>query len=427
MEHTTNLFIRKACKLNILIVSPFFPLPLKSGGHTRLFNIIKRLSSRHIVDLISPITEKEKYCISELKEFCRNIISVDIDGIDVKNRRIIGGRNNLRRSFFRIGRLVKGVPLEVSGFYFFELHDKLKELLSVYHYDIIQVELSRMAQYFNKSFYKNNPSLKILVDYDLSFIPHLRRYQCEKTPFAKLIRYIDYRMNRSYALSTWRLFDRFVVMSEVDRNKALEFLPDLSIHVVPNGVDLSYFRLSPREGEENRLLFLGGIRHFANVDALFYFLREIFPRVKELVKDITLMVIGEGWESYSNQMAHDNSIKFTGFVEDIRPYVTTSSVLIAPIRIGGGTRLKILEAFAMGVPVVSTSIGSEGIHVERGHHLLLADSPEEFATEIGEIFSNRELWNKLKENAYRLVEKNYSWDKLTSKMENVYEGITGAQ
>ncbi len=378
------------------------------------------------MDLISPITEKEKYCISELKAFCRNIISVDIDGIHVKKQRIIVGRNNLHRLFFRIGRLISGIPLEVSAFYFPEMGEKLKVLLDSNHYDIIQVELSRMAQYFDKSFYKDNPSLKILVDYDLSFIPHLRRYQCEKTLFSKLIRYIDYRMNRSYALRTWRLFDKFVVMSEVDKKKALEFLPDLSIHVVPNGVDLSYFRPFPREGGENRLLFLGGIGHFANVDALFYFLKEIFPRVKELVKDITLMVIGEGWESYSNQMAHDKSIKFTGFVEDIRPYVSTSSVLIAPIRIGGGTRLKILEAFAMGVPVVSTSIGCEGIPVERGYHLLLADSPEEFAMAIGEIFSNRDLWNRLKENAYRLVEQNYSWDQLALKMENVYEGFTGA-
>jgi glycosyltransferase involved in cell wall biosynthesis len=412
--------------MNILIVSPFFALPLKSGGHTRLFNMIKHISSHHEVDFLSPITDQERDYIPELKGYCRQIFPVSVrNSCDPGH---VSGKYDLFRLCSKLGGLLRGIPREVSGFYYLELHKKLNALLKLYRYDIVQVEFTRMAQYFNKSFYEHHPSIKILVDYDMAFIPFQRRWECEKNIFFKIIRYIDYRMNKSYALRMWKLFDSFIVMSEVDRKRTLDHLPYLPVHVVPNGVDLSTYKPLPGTGNGKKcreLLFIGGALHFPNVDALSFFTEEVYPLIHNSIKDISLTVIGSGWESYSKHLSHIPSIRFAGFVKDIRTYASGSMILVAPIRIGGGTRLKILEAMAMGIPVVSTSVGCEGITVEDGRDILIADTPEKFMSRINQIISSADLRQHLTENAYKLVKETYGWDKLAMKMEKIYDDLTG--
>lgn len=405
-------------RVNILIISPFFPLPLESGGHTRLFNLIKHLSRRHTVDLVSYITGKQHACITQLDEFCRNIVCVRVDEL-VRNHRTIIGSNDFRRLWLRFRMLVRGIPPEASAFYFAEMRNTLNDILASNDYDIVQVEYPRMALHLGRSFYENPRILKVLVDYDLSFIAHLRRYQNEKSLFSKIARYMDYKLNRSFALATWKLFDHLITMSQVDCDKVREMLPELSVHVVPNCVDLDYFRPIPREATEMRLLLLGGTGHFPNIDAFSYFTKEIYPRVTASQKNIKLSVIGAGWE-HIRETCNDPSITFAGFVEDIRSFITGSVVLLVPIRIGGGTRLKILEAMAMGIPVVSTSVGCEGIAVEHGIHLLLADKPEDFAQRIIDLHSDPELCRRLTDNARELVTQGYGWEAAALRMEKVY-------
>lgn len=404
--------------MNVLIVSPFFPLPLESGGHTRLFNLTKHLSRRHTVDLVSYIAGSQTECITQLEEFCRNVVCVNVDDL-VGNRKNIIGSNNFRRLLLRFGLLLRAVPLEASAFYFAKMRNKLNDILASNDYDVVQVEYPRMALHFGRSFYENHRALKVIVDYDLSFIPHLRRYQNERSLFPRIARYVDYKLNRSFALATWKLFDHLVTMSQVDREKVHEMLPELSIQVVPNCVDVDYFRPIPREATEMRLILLGGTGHFPNVDAFSYFTKEIYPRVKASQKDVKLTVIGAGWEQISEK-CDDPSITFAGFVEDIRSFITGSAVLLVPIRIGGGTRLKILEAMAMGIPVISTSVGCEGIAAEHGIHVLLADTPEDFAQKIVDLNSDAELCRTLMENARELVTQRYGWEAAALRMEKVY-------
>jgi glycosyltransferase involved in cell wall biosynthesis len=406
--------------MDILIISPFFPLPIKSGGHTRVFNLIKHLSSRHNIDLLSLIREDEKRCIPDLMDLCRDIVTVNVDEcIGARSGCTIRG-NDLRRIVVRLLSLMKGTPLDVSGFYFQEMQGKLDAILKSRHYNVVQVELTRMAQYLHSSFYDRYPACKVIVDYDLDFVPLQRRYNCTRRPISKFIRYIDYRLHRFYALTTWPSFDRLVVMSQIDEKKVLDLLPRISTYVVPNGVDLNYFTPIPRNGGDNNLLFIGGTDHYPNIDALTYFLTHIFSGLKAQMSNLILTVIGSGWEKYEAQLHGDEAVRFTGYVEDIRPYASGQCIMIAPIRIGGGTRLKILEAMAMGVPVVSTSVGCEGIKAESGKHLMVADTPEEFVNAVVDIYLDEPLCHGLIENAYTLVRENYGWDKLALEMESVY-------
>lgn len=408
-------------KRRILILAPIFPLPLRSGGHTRLFNMIKHLGVGNEIDFISPVTGEEHKYIGQLQKYCRAVVGINIDNYLLGGKRGLFRGNRIGRILWRLGRLAAGVPLEVSAFYYRALERRLSELLAEGDYDVVQVEYPRMGQYFSRRFLKDNGVLKIMVDYDLTFMPHWRRYQCEKRPLARLVRYIDYRMNRSYALKAWGSFDKLVVMSEVDRAKVEKFLPGHCVEVVPNGVDLECFGPMKKEGEPKRLVFLGGAGHYANVDGLEYFLKEIFGRIRREISDLRLRVIGEGWERFSAESGCGSAVEFTGFVEDLREYLAGTSVLVTPIRIGGGTRLKILEAMALGVPVVSTSIGCEGIAVEDGRHILVADKAIDFAEKVVQVFGDPQLREQLRQEAYKLVKERYGWETIARKMESVYD------
>ena len=317
--------------------------------------------------------------------------------------------------------MLKGVPLDVSGFYFPEMELCLQNMLMQKSYDIVQVELTRMAQYFGKSFYCEKSFLKILVEYDLDFFPLKRRFSCAKNVLEKIFWYGTYRIHRTFSLKMWPLFDHMIVMSEVDRKKVKSLLPDLSTTVVPNGVDLSYFRKVSRKGERKKLLFIGGSLHYPNVDGLGYFFREIFPRLRELMmNEIELIIIGEGWENYREWVYAHDGVHCPGFVDDVRPFAEGQSLMIVPIRIGGGTRLKILEAMAMGIPVVSTPVGCEGLKVEEERELLIANTADEFTKGIMDVFTHENLCNQLIDNGRKFVESNYGWEKLALEMESVY-------
>jgi glycosyltransferase involved in cell wall biosynthesis len=406
--------------MQILILSPFFPLPLVSGGHTRLFNLIKELSSRHVLDLVTPVSGSEADLVQEMKKFCRNVVTVSIDNLYLRGGKNRVGLLHIRRILLRLWLLFRGVPLEASAFYYPDLKARLNELLVLHRYDVIQVEFTRMALYFSKDFYRDYTAQKVLIDYDLAFITHKRKFESADTILSKAVRYLDYRINESFALRVWKQFDVFVVVSDVDREKALQYLPGLSVSVVPNGVDLSYFVPPEKEQTERRLLFLGGSGHYPNVDGLAYFMSEVYPRVTAAAGDISLTVVGGGWDSRNGRFSASSGIHFTGYVDDVREYMKGTVVFIAPLRIGGGTRLKILEAMAMRVPVIATSVACEGLSVENERHLLIADTPQEFAAGIIRLFDDGKLSDMIIYNAYKLVTERFSWGNLCHELEKVY-------
>jgi glycosyltransferase involved in cell wall biosynthesis len=406
--------------MQILIISPFFPLPLVSGGHTRLFNFIRELSKRHVIDLVAPVSGSEKDLVPEMKKYCRHIVTADIDKLYLRGGRNRPGMLHILRMIMRLFMLLRGVPLEASAFYYPDLKTRLNELLASNRYDVIQVEFTRMALYLSKDFYSEYPAQKVLIDYDLAFITHKRKFETADTVLSKAVRYLDYRINESFALRIWKRFDVFVVVSDVDREKALQYLPGLSVSVVPNGVDLGYFVPSAKERTERKLLFLGGSGHYPNVDGLVYFMSEVYPRVRAAAGDISLTVVGGGWDSRNGKVSDSSLIHFAGYVDDVRKYMKGTAVFIAPLRIGGGTRLKILEAMAMRVPVVATSMACEGLSLENEHHLLIADTPQDFASGIIRLFDDERLSDMITNNAYKLVTEKFSWDNLCHELEKVY-------
>jgi len=189
--------------------------------------------------------------------------------------------------------------------------------------------------------------------------------------------------------------------------------------VIPNGVDIQKYQPLPAENASPVLLFIGNMGYPPCVDAVLYFCREIFPRIRSVLSAAELWIVGRDPRPEVLQLNGDG-VHVTGRVDDVIPYYQQSAVCVVPLRAGGGTRLKILEAMALGRPVVSTTIGCEGLDVVDGEHLLIADNPKQFAEKTVRLLTDRQLYQHISTNGRQLVEARYDWDKIAGRLMEVY-------
>jgi len=195
--------------------------------------------------------------------------------------------------------------------------------------------------------------------------------------------------------------------------------------VVPNCVDVSAFRPAP--GREEGLVFVGGANWFPNSDALEYFCREILPHIRRrLGERVPVRWVGRCTDGDVAHYRDRYGVELTGYVDDVRPFVRDAACYIAPLRVGGGTRLKILDAWAMGKAVVSTSVGSEGLHVANRTNILTCDRPEEFAEGVMTVLTDKDLRTRLGQNARATAERYYSWEVISGPMLRAYEQVLQA-
>lgn len=188
---------------------------------------------------------------------------------------------------------------------------------------------------------------------------------------------------------------------------------------VPTGVDVPYFAGIKQAKKPRSMAFLGSMDWMPNIDAMNYFVREIYPLVKQKSPDVSLAIVGRNPPPLLREMAsNDASITVTGTVDDVRPYLAEAEVMIVPLRIGGGTRIKIYEGMAAGIPIVSTAIGAEGLPLTHREHIVLADSPDDFANGIGELFQKPDFARSIADNGRRLVQEKFSWEAATNIFED---------
>ncbi len=211
--------------------------------------------------------------------------------------------------------------------------------------------------------------------------------------------------------------------SQVDKNYFANYFPAKNIIVVPNGIDYNYFSSIP-VGKKNTILFMGLLSYGPNNDGLRYYFNEIHSLVKEKIIDVQITIIGKNPPAWLTKKAEfDSSINVKGFVKDIRDDIGQAKVCICPLRYGSGTRLKVLEYMASGKPVVSTSKGAEGINLVDGVNILYADEPKIFAEKIIRALTDSNFAKTIGGNGRKIVEKNYSWDKITKELSTVYNQL----
>jgi polysaccharide biosynthesis protein PslH len=237
---------------------------------------------------------------------------------------------------------------------------------------------------------------------------------------SKLFQYLNQLRFKDFELGALKRYTAIIAMSELERRLLLAENPHMSVHVVPNGVDAHGISFQPAEDSCRSIIFVASMDSEANHDGAMYCIREIWPRVRASRQDLRLALVGRNPRSELIACHNGDDIVVTGKVNDVFPYYRNAVVAIVPLRSGGGTRLKILEAMAAGTAVVSTSIGCEGLDVEDGKNILVADAPDHFAASIVRLLGDGACRRLVVTEARRLVEEHYDWDLIGQQHDKVY-------
>jgi len=253
-----------------------------------------------------------------------------------------------------------------------------------------------------------------------------RRHAETRTGIARLLYRLQYRRMLRYERRALGRFDGVLAVSDADRRTFAQLYPGAvrgAVDVVPTGVDTEYFAPSSSDPASRRLVFTGSMDWLPNEDAMRFFHREVLPLVRVEEPETTLTIVGRAPTSTVKALANEPGIEVTGRVEDVRPYMRDAAAYIVPLRIGGGTRLKIFEAMAMGKAVVSTTVGAEGLPVVPGTHLMVADEPRTFARAIVRLMRDTARRRELEVAARAFVAEHYDWSSAGRVLEEALVGI----
>jgi glycosyltransferase involved in cell wall biosynthesis len=299
------------------------------------------------------------------------------------------------------------------------VREKIREILSKEKIDLVHVDMLPLSVYINE--FKELP--KILVNHNVESMRLYRWFQTESNPVKKAYLGMQYPKLKAFERSSMEQFDSCVVVSEKDKELLRGMGVKNTIAVVPNGTDTSFFKPMGREKINNSVLWLGHMDVHTNKDAVLYFWREIFPLLQKQYPQVRMVIVGSAPpKEIADASRKDGNIKVTGFVDDVRPHMDEANVMIVPLRIGSGTRLKILDAMAMGKAIVSTSVGCEGLKVTDGENILIADKPEDFVRKVIQLLADDGLRQKLSDNALKIA-KEYDWEHLYGIQEKIYQEI----
>jgi len=380
----------------------------------RGYNIIReiaRYNSVHLLAFIHPDILKSDNEIEEAKkELCKFCNSVEFFHLWVKESRMNKYAGLLSGLFY-------SKPFSVLAHRSKRMDSRIDWLLKKEQFDLIHYDTIALSR-----FNRNNITIpKVMTHHNIESNLMRRRAQVEKNVLAKYYLSLQAKRLQVYEEAESGKYAVNIVMSEKDGEELKKINPHVNIEVVPNGVDTTYF--TPDHGEETKsVIYTGGMNMFANRDAVLYFLNEIWPAIKAKEPDVQFYAIGQDPPPELAQISRrDPHVIVTGYVDDIRPFVSKAAVYVVPLRVGGGTRLKILDAMAMGKAIVSTSIGCEGLEVSNGENILISDNPTAFVENTVELLKNMRKRGDLGAAARRLVESKYGWETIGRTLQQVYE------
>jgi len=294
---------------------------------------------------------------------------------------------------------------------------KIDEHLAGHHYDVVQVEFANMGNYHFGT--RRRKPLLVLDEHNIEYDLQRRTAGSADGVMRRVYNSLNWRKLKIEEKAAWRRFDGVVLTSARDRELLGEQSPSTRSAVVPNGVDVDQFQASTAAPVADELLFFGANNYFPNHDALLYFIDEILPKIAQRRPNVKLTIVGPGVQPAVLERKGPH-VEIAGFVDDLMPYLERASAVVVPLRIGGGTRLKIVEAMAKSKAIVSTRIGAEGIDLTHEKDVLLADSPQDFADQTVRVLEDAVLATRLGQKARVLAEERYAWTAVVRQLEQFY-------
>jgi sugar transferase (PEP-CTERM/EpsH1 system associated) len=390
-------------------------VPPDSGGTIRSLNLLKQLAKEHEVTLFLFYGEHANDQHHELKKMFHEVITVPLPLPHTKR--------GVAEALAYAGNFFSPWPYGVAKYGRPEAGARLLEVLRAERFDVLICDFLYVAKAIPWAF----PIPKILFTHNVEEEIWRRFYEHAKNPVWKMVTWREFRRMAAVERRYVCLADHVLAVSENDKRYFASYADPRKITVVPTGVDADYFRPMAREEQANRMVFTGSMDSMANEDAILYLHEAILPEIRRQIPEAEAWVVGRSPSQKLRDLGAQNAgIQVTGSVDDVRPYIAESSVFVVPIRIGGGTRIKIFEAMAMGKAVVSTSVGAEGLPVTHGKDIVLADTPEDFSAQTVRLLRDKAAREAIGGAARRLVEENYSWSSVVHSIDQVLETAVGA-
>lgn len=387
--------------MKILFVSAVFPWPLHSGGQIRIYNLLKRLSRKHEITLLSFIRKKEEEQFVSKLPFCTKVATVY--------------RGKAWKFNYIVSSLFGIFPFLLTTYNNRQMKDTIAAELSQEPYDVIHIE----PFYVWPSLPKTHTPI-VVGEHNIEY--EVYQTYVARFPLAPLrpFLYLDTVKMRFWEEYIWRNADAVTAVSKNDTRRIKNF--SKNVWDVPNGVDLREFRfMEYRQAHPAPvLLFVGNFNWLPNRDAVKILVTSIWPKVQEVYPDARLRIVGKNIPSWILMHAQDQAVSVEESVTDIGLVYRQADVLVAPISIAGGTKFKMLEAFASGLPVVTSKEGVAGLGVTPGSEYFEADKPLDFVDQIKNIWEHKAMRQNITKNARKFVEENFDWEPISKKLDEVW-------
>ena len=385
--------------MKILFAANRFPYPPYRGDKLKIYHLAKRLAAKHELHLITFIEDKsDLQYLPQLRKIFKEIHLVPLPKM---------------RSYWNcVTAFFRSEPFQVRYFASAAMSRKIDDLLEQHRFDAVHVQHLRMAQFWNKR--KHVPRLLDLPDaYSLYWHRRIKSKQGLRRSFI----YTEFKRVYHYE-QIIRDFDKALVCSNEDRKYLQEEHHLYNVNILPNGVDLTVFSGEQHRYEQDKvILFTGNMDYAPNVDAVDYFATDIFPQILEKFPDVRFVIAGQRPVKKVLQLASDN-ITVTGFVKDLGEMYRKASIVVAPLRFGAGTQNKVLEAMAMGVPVVSHNIGFNGLNIKSGEGVVLASTSGEFVQCCMALLESESQRRTIGAKGREVVYEQFDWDTIATRLEN---------
>ncbi|MBI4790944.1 MAG: glycosyltransferase [Chloroflexi bacterium] len=410
--------------MRLLLLTPQLPYPLHQGTTIRNFNIIKHLAPRHEITLLSFGTPEELASAEPLRALCRRIEIAPYPT-----------RSMLRRALTTITSPLPDMALRLDSV---AMHARFDALMQHDTFDLLQIEGIEMAPYILKSKIENRKSKVVFDDHNAEYVLQRTAFESDarnpKRWHAALYSWIQWQKLARYERNICRRAHHIIAASATDARAIQQLTTNnyqLPVTVIPNGVDTHHFvpsdKVCAKPLADVAMVYAGKMDFRPNVDAILWFCDEILPRIRTAIPLAHLVIVGQKPAPRIRALGAQKGVEVTGWVPDTRPFIADAAVYVVPLRMGSGTRLKVLEAMAMGKAIVSTTRGAEGLDLVPGREALIADTPDEFARTAISLLRDPDRRRALGRAARLLVESIYDWRAIVPRFEQVYKTVDSEQ